>query len=253
MFNLKRIRSFTILFVLLVSALAQAGGTDGGGKALIIIDMQPYFAERGGNHEKEENAKKLKEVLANQVKSIAAAKEAGIPIVFLEYENYGPTSKTLKDAIGDYDKSKYFLKNTDGMFSSWNNHVDKLDDYLESQKVKTLIITGANGGACVESSISGALKENYNVIAFSKGIADFNYRDFIYPYDDEYDFANPKCKDCSFKEVDELHEVVLAVHSKKEKGDHSKRVNDASRGSGAKRLPHSSQEDSSESSESLSK
>ena len=135
MLNLKK--KILILLVVLFSLPGLAKGIKGGGKALIVIDMQPYFVTRGGNDKKDENKKKVKEILDNQIKSIEMAKKAGIPIVFLEYENYGPTNEVLKKAIGDYKKSKYFLKNTDGMFSSSNRHKTKLEEYLESEKVKS--------------------------------------------------------------------------------------------------------------------
>lgn len=226
MVNLKK--AFSVLFIALLFISNVVLAADGGGKALIIIDMQPTFVERGGNDHKPENKKKVAEILAIQTKSIEMAKKAGIPIVFLEYEDFGPTNSVLKKAVGDYAKTKYFLKDTDGMFSPRNDYKEELDNYLESEKVKTLIITGANGGACVKSSISGALRENYNVLAFSKGIADFNYRDFIYPYDDKYHFT-PKCKDCTFREVDDLHEIGILMESDTSKEEKTTKINDSSR------------------------
>jgi hypothetical protein len=48
-----------LLFILSFSLWAQVGKS-----ALIVIDMQPYFVERGGNDKDLENAKKVAEILA---------------------------------------------------------------------------------------------------------------------------------------------------------------------------------------------
>jgi hypothetical protein len=71
---------------------------------------------------------------------------------------------------------------------------------------------GANGGACVSDSIVEAIQGNCSVVAFNKGIADFNYKQFIYPYAGQYakikSSSNRLCKDCSFKEVSSLDDVI---------------------------------------------
>lgn len=200
---------FALVFIFSLNAFALDGRV-GDNYALIIIDMQPYFVERGGHDKKEENIKKVEEILANQIRMIELAKKSKIPIIFIEYESYGETNSKLKDAAAGYDNIKIITKSSDGMLDDWNNKKSELSDYLQSKEIGNLIITGANGGACVKESIDGSLKNNYNVIAYSKGIADFNYSKFIYPYDDLYKFK-PKCKDCKFREVDEAETVELEL------------------------------------------
>jgi len=196
---------FALTLITLVSSVSFAENSISK-SALIVIDMQAKFITRGGNQWIPENMKKVDAIIRSQVEAIREARRESIPIIFLEYRNYGSTNEKLKDAAEGYGEVAYFIKTTDGMFSSGNKHKKELVDFLEKEEVGTLIITGANGGACVRASINGALAANYSVVAFSQGIADFNYKDFIYPYDDKYNFK-PSCKDCTFREADELDEI----------------------------------------------
>lgn len=200
---------YLLLFISL-SAFSQDSSRVGDNYALIIIDMQPFFVERGGNDKDEENIKKVNDIISNQIKMIEMAKKSKIPIVFIEYESLGDTNSKLKDAAAGYDNIKIITKSSDGMLDDYNNKKNELSDYLRGQEIGNLIITGANGGACVQQSISGSLKNNYNVLAFSKGIADFNYSKFIYPYDDLYQFT-PTCENCKFREVDDAEAVELEL------------------------------------------
>jgi len=111
-------------------------------------------------------------------------------------------------AAQGYDKAKVIKKNTDGVFSSKNIYRKELVAYLQENQVGTLIITGANGGACVYLSMRGALDNNCTVIAYNRGIADFNFKDFIYPFAGYYDNTELNCKNCSFKEVSSMDGVV---------------------------------------------
>lgn len=175
--------------------------------ALIVIDMQRRFVTRGGNHEIPANVKAVEDITKAQVEAIHQAKRARIPIVFLEYEGYGDTNSELKAAVRGYDRVRFILKDTDGMFSGGNAHRKELIEYLQSNNVGRLVITGANGGACVESSITGALDGNCTVLAYSQGIADFNYREFIFPYTGHYDNIKPNCRSCRFSETMSFEEV----------------------------------------------
>ena len=171
--------------------------------------MQEIFVTRGGHHQKPENIAKVNEILEEQKGAIDQAKRAGIPIVFLEYASIGEdTNKSLKEAAGSYSNVKYIKKNTDGMLDNHNTYRDELVNYLKQHHVGTLVITGANGGACVSASIQGALKNNCTVIAFNKGIADFNFPDFIYPYAGHYTHIKPDCKNCEFREVANLENAA---------------------------------------------
>lgn len=206
-------RYFLVLLLISLSALAQRVGDN---TALVIIDMQPYFVTRGGHDQDPANVEKVKKIIEEQSKLIEEAKKQDIPIILIEYKNYGPTNIDLMRAVGDYQNVKTIAKSSDGMFQSWNDNKKELTDYLNSNEIGNLIITGANGGACVKSSITSALAENYSVVAFSKAIADFNYKEFIYPYDDQYQLTY-NCTGCTFKELDDLASVSLEITSLKNK------------------------------------
>jgi nicotinamidase-related amidase len=222
-------------FVLLLSLNCFANPT-GDKDALIIIDMQPFFVTRGGNDTEEENSKKVKEILKIQKDAIKFAKEAKMPIIFLEYEGCKETNKELKKEVAGYENVKFFLKNADGMFSEYNTHRKELIEYLASKEVGNLIITGANGGACVEQSIEGSLSNNYNVIALNKGIADFNYKQFIYPYSHQYNFK-PTCESCKFLEVDDLGAVAVELAAKNVRVKNKSTQSNDSKRSSVKSIP----------------
>lgn len=210
-----------LLFILSFSLWAQVGKS-----ALIVIDMQPYFVERGGNDKDLENAKKVAEILAEQERMILQARAANMPVIFIEYElvgyNFGVTNKRLSAAAKDYNQASVVKKAADGMFDDPKTK-EQLDKLLAEKGINHLYITGANGGACVHQSISGALRNNYSVTSVSQGVADFNYKEFIYPYKGHYNFT-PTCPTCSFKEVEGSVDLVA------ESVEVETEINDAERG-----------------------
>jgi len=173
-------------------------------RALVVIDMQPYFITRGGNAGTLANKKKVEEILRVQTEAILEAKRTNTPIIFLEYLSEGTTNAKLKDAAKGAKDVVYFVKSTDGMLDEGNINRKALLDYINRNKINTLIITGANGGACVKASITGALDNNLSVIAYDEAIADFNYQDFLYPYKNYYEQIQPSCKSCTFRETSDL-------------------------------------------------
>lgn len=240
MFNLLKNILFTSL---LLSAFSVFADSDGRKDALVIIDMQPYFAMKLGKHGEEENSKKLKEIIKAQKEAIKAAKVAKIPIIFIEYDiklqpmfmgmhapikpglaqlnspqlmKGGPTHAELTEEAKGYKDVVYIKKTTDGMFNSYNSGKQELVDYLAGKNIGNLIIMGANGGECVKKSINGALNENYSVIAYSKGIADFNHEEFLYPYKEDYELEY-KCQDCKFRSLDDLSAVLMEMGTTKKK------------------------------------
>lgn len=204
------LKKIVFLTSLLLSLMTFAD-SDGRKDALIIIDMQAPFITRGGNDQIPENVQKVKAIINIQKETIRAAKAAKIPIIFAVYENFGKTNDELREEAKDYEETKYFIKDSDGMFEESNSNKKKLTNYLESKDIGNLIILGANGGACVKRTILGALEENYSVTAFLDGIADFNYRDFIYPYK-KYKLT-PNCRDCKFRETNDLNVIINEMES----------------------------------------
>lgn len=180
-----------------------------GESALVIIDMQQKFITRGGHETKPENVKILKDIFAAQTEAIKNAMTMGIPIIFEEYENHGDTDDQLRNLVKGYQNVVYFKKTSDGMFERYNSHLEKLTKFLKEKDVTNLLIMGANGGACVKESIEGALKNEYNVVAYSHGIADFNFEKFTYPY--KYDGITSKPKEGTFRQVTDVKGLFAEV------------------------------------------
>ena len=151
--------------------------------------------------------------MKTQLEVIEKAKANKIPIVFLEYENEGQTNDTLKGAVEKYPETKFFIKSTDGMFENGNAHRAELIKYLQSKNIGKLIVTGANGGACVLESVRGSLSGNCTVIAYEKAIADFNFENFIYPYEGKYRDIHPTCPTCKLREVMSIDSVDEEMRS----------------------------------------
>src|SRR4051812_44676872 len=102
-------RAVIPLFLVMFSSISYAENA-----ALIVIDMQPNFAERKGYHVDPENITKLNAVLQRQRELIELAKETHMPILTIEYCNYGSTCDSLKSAMGDYPDARTYVKRTDG-------------------------------------------------------------------------------------------------------------------------------------------
>jgi nicotinamidase-related amidase len=178
--------------------------------ALVLIDMQPHFLDRTGKQNRRQNKAKVKKAIDTQIAAIKKAKKAKIPIVIVEYEcpECDSTDSRLQFAVANYQNVRFIKKDADGMFDNENSHRQELIHFLNKKSIGTLIIMGANGGACVLDSITRALANNCNVVAFDKGIADFNYDDFMYPYVGQYSQIKPECENCSFKETTSIEKIA---------------------------------------------
>lgn len=184
------------------------------GTALVVIDMQPFFVTRGKVHDNLTNKEKVEKLIAKQLEAINVAMQARIPIIFIEYYDVNSnTNEILKDAIKNYNQAHFIQKDADGMLDAKNPFREDLIDFLKYSKIKTLIITGANGNACVKRSIIGALNNNCNVVAYSEGIADFNYDEFIYPYAGYKKTIDLYCKSCSLTEISNIDEIAEIINS----------------------------------------
>jgi nicotinamidase-related amidase len=184
--------------------------------ALMVIDVQDYFVLRTKGGLLKENAGKATKLTNEVVKSIEAAKKANLPVILVEYEGAGSTSERVQKALEGYDKVHVIKKNTDGAFDASNRSKKELGEILRKEKIKNIAVTGANGSACVNSTIEGALQSNCSITAVKSAVADFNYKSFIYPYEYtaeiEEAFNNPggACVDCHFAQVgvaDDLNDV----------------------------------------------
>ncbi len=162
-----------------------------GQKALILIDMQTYFARNAPASQNNQNY--LESALQHQIDLINSAKQKQLPIFVIEYQNYGPTLEALIQAIGSYTKWMIVEKNKDGLFEDDNISKTLILSKLHDWDISDLIIVGANGGVCVKETILGALTEGYAVYTYPMGIIDFNgiyftgmsdfkFTPYVYPY-----------------------------------------------------------------------
>ncbi len=152
------------------------------GSALIVVDMQRYFAERRKTADRGENPMKLQQAVAEIVQLIEKAKKARMPIIVTEYVGHGPSMEPIRKALEGYQNAVTFLKNENGLFDMYNKSTQAAIGWLREREVEDLLIVGANGGTCVELSIMGAMKNGFNVFGYSQATADFNPELYIYPY-----------------------------------------------------------------------
>ncbi len=181
--------------------------------ALVIIDMQDLFRTRGGDADDPDNLAKAATLVKNQQDAIQNAMSANAPIIYIVYKGYGPTIPQLSSLTASYGKTVTFTKNTDGAFDSDNKYRGDLVKYMKDNQIGSLVIIGANGGACVHETIVGALNGNCSVHAVAAGIADFNYASFITPYMPEHYrdiVASKRCPNCDFSTEVEIQEVDLS-------------------------------------------
>lgn len=187
-----------------------------GTKALVMIDMQDEFATRDNYNRLGVNPEKIKAVIEKQKIMIALAKNKKMPILVAEYQSFGPTNSELMTAIGNYAWFYRVVKTTDGLFDNANSSVAETKSKLAEWGIDSLILMGANGGACVEATMKGAISSGYKVWAYTSGIADFNYENFIYPYFYEQNLRDFKTwKDLGLKEYDQPVQFVNLRYRKK--------------------------------------
>ena len=198
--------------------------------------MQEHFISRYGDINTLENKQKYQSLIKNQLIVIENAKKANIPIALIEYSSCencpegenreyclqkcvdSGTLPVLMSALHGYEKLKILKKNRDSLFYKFQKHFDEGIEFLISNDVGKIIFMGANGGACVKVSIRSAFEDQKcDVVAYTKGIIDFNDESYEYPYpaENEYNFMYKpsrmsypsKCSECSFDVVED-HQVL---------------------------------------------
>ena len=117
-------------------------------ECLVIVDMQPAFS----------SAKK-EETIRNVIKMVIRAKAKDIPIIVLEYKNYGATIERITQAIGDYPLARTEIKTRDSGSEQVMIALQKMGYDIES-----FLICGVNYGACVAKTILGLLQYKKKII-----------------------------------------------------------------------------------------
>jgi len=150
-------------------------------KALIIVDMQPYFIDRTKVVSSPENKRIVEQVLRKQVQLIEEFKRRNLPILLVEYEDSGVSHSEILGALDGYPLSKRVLKARDGLFDDRRARRSAIA-FFRSFGVRQVVVVGANAEKCVKATILGALKLGVDVLAYSEGIATFNRTPFRNPY-----------------------------------------------------------------------
>lgn len=211
-FSMKNL--FVILVFLFSSALYADNSITPAKSAVVLIDMQPYFVTRYGFDKNQTNLNKVSAAIAEQINVINEAKKKNLPIIIVEYaligplNNLGSTDSRLMQAVEGYYNYEVIKKSTDDVFSEQNYWRSDIKFFLNMRNVNHLVIVGANGSQCVQSSVRGALDSGYNVTTYTKGIADFQNESFVYPYSSlNTKWYNLKCSTCSHNQVTQLEEL----------------------------------------------
>ena len=167
--------------------------------AVLVIDMQNDFGAAGGMFDRAGiDIGGIKAAVATTARILAAARAAGMPVVYVKMEhpddlsNVGPEDgphwiKHLPLAAGkdveapDGSPSKILVENT------WNTEIlaelepepgdriiskhrysgffeTELDDVLRALDVKHLIVTGCTTSICVDSTVRDAMYRDYSCL-----------------------------------------------------------------------------------------
>jgi hypothetical protein len=175
--------------------------------------MQDIFRTRGGTADDPSNVAKTNTLIQNQQGAIQKAMGANAWIIYIRYVNYGSTISQLTSLTASYSRVVTFEKSTDGAFDTMNRYKGDLVRFMQQNWIGNLIIMGANGRACVRSTIKGALRGNCNVESVANGIADFIDDAFVFPYlPEKYADVHAKdlCPNCGLSTKVAIQEVDLS-------------------------------------------
>lgn len=198
-----------VAYILICVGISLSSAAWAAETALIVIDMQAHYAERSGYHTKPSNASKLQLVLQKQVELIQLARAHDYPVVFLEFAGHEPTNSLLTEAVSGYRRTTVIVKARNGVFDD-AIAARKLREYLELNDVSRLIVSGANGGFCVQCSIEGALQNRFQVVAEADAIIEFNEPEFVYPYSyaDGQLYTEPRALLGGFTQIQNIQELM---------------------------------------------
>ena len=157
--------------------------------ALLVIDMQNDYCHPSGKMAKvvKHDISPITKMIPRLNAFIEQAREMKIPIVFTQMTdsaNFVPENARRKILeLGDIELTKpctwgydLLIKPAKGEFVFEKNYPDamtskKLVSYLKKNKFDTLIITGVNTHACVDSTVRSAFSLGFNIIVPSDLVA----------------------------------------------------------------------------------
>ncbi|MBS3117755.1 isochorismatase family protein [Candidatus Woesearchaeota archaeon] len=97
------------------------------------------------------------------------------PLIALEYQGKGRTTKRLREIIQEVKRHIFIEKDSDDGFTSGT-----LENLLRKWDVKFLLITGINAAFCVKETAEGAVLRGINIITARQLISDRRYQSIRY-------------------------------------------------------------------------
>lgn len=132
---------------------------------LIVVDMQARFPESLGNGVQE-----------NCKRAIRRAVKSGAAIIFVEYQNHGPTLPSLTKLVRGYDKVYHVVKDQwDGSLHSYRIIKDAA---LRTSKIK---VCGVYTDCCVQATVEGLsqILSKSRIEVLSKACASINKKNHV--------------------------------------------------------------------------
>lgn len=137
------------------------------GTALLVIDLQRGLFQRPTPVYEEEL------LLGNIIALAAAARSAGVPVVFLRHSNKMLVTDTesweLHGAVQPHPGDVVVDKTQGDAFEGTG-----LDALLKGRSVDTVYVTGLVSEGCVRATCLGALKRGYHVVLVSDAHSSFH-------------------------------------------------------------------------------
>ena len=114
-------------------------------KALIIIDMQPYYDHNGA----------VSKIIDNCRREINKAIQENIKIVFVEWEGVGSTDIRLRELVDNYQNVSIVQKDDDNGSQPIINMIGSSYNLIK--------VCGVNTDCCVIATVKGLLGLCYNL------------------------------------------------------------------------------------------
>jgi nicotinamidase-related amidase len=135
--------------------------------AVLIIDMQTKFLESF-------REKTRKNLLLSQITVLEIARKYSIPIIVVEYKNYGKTTEELSVFLDKIENVFYIQKKFDDAFKE-----TALEDVLRGKGVEKIFLMGIYMDACVWQTAKTARRNGFTILTnplVIEGIPDFKQK-----------------------------------------------------------------------------
>ena len=162
------------VFLFIFFSIQSFAGSNG--IAVILVDMQYGFYERGGVTE----TQGLKDLVSHQQKLLNWAVKEDVPVLVFEFQGYQETDSRLMKILKNHPH-KVVTKRHDNGFTRGSQSAQAADDQLQKWDTDLIIIAGINGAACVKGTAVGAINFGYDVTTSSDIVGNINQNPPLYP------------------------------------------------------------------------